>query len=434
MSKMNGINGISMDRMKVCVIGAGAAGLCAARHLAANKRFVFEMYERTDKVGGTWNYTDNIGVDENGFPIHSSMYKHLRTNLPMEIMAFADYPWQRQKNSFVKHDVVLEYLKDYTKHFDLNRHIKFYHSVISVKRSANEWEVTVKDVKANRLFTKTFDAICVCNGRYSMPGIPETLKEDMKKTKIKIIHSHDYRESKQFMNENVFILGAGPSGIDICLEIAEVAKNVYLCHHLNEQFLDLPRNITQINSPIASIGVKAVKMKNGTEIELDSIVFATGYNYDFTFLDSSCDIKVTKSGRVLHTYLHLINIAHPSMAIWAIPQKILPFPLYNQQVIFFLKSLLKEFTLPSKEAMLDSEESDFCKRTEKGIAERHAHKMFEPFLWELDDQMCSLANMTPISPTVRQIFDHLHELRKQYTSGYKDMNLIINNNNGFAFR
>lgn len=63
--------------MKVAVIGAGAAGLCAIRH-TVESGFICECFEQTDKVGGTWNYSDLIGTDKNGLPIHSSMYKGLR--------------------------------------------------------------------------------------------------------------------------------------------------------------------------------------------------------------------------------------------------------------------------------------------------------------------------------------------------------------------
>jgi cation diffusion facilitator CzcD-associated flavoprotein CzcO len=42
--------------LRVCVIGAGAAGLCACRHLSGHdlKTFVPTVYEQTDNVGGTW--------------------------------------------------------------------------------------------------------------------------------------------------------------------------------------------------------------------------------------------------------------------------------------------------------------------------------------------------------------------------------------------
>lgn len=66
------------EKIKVCVIGAGAAGLCALRHLAANTIFEVRAYEQTNDIGGTWVYKEQVGLDENGLPIHSSMYQNLR--------------------------------------------------------------------------------------------------------------------------------------------------------------------------------------------------------------------------------------------------------------------------------------------------------------------------------------------------------------------
>ena len=41
--------------IRVCVIGAGAAGLCACRHLASDvSKFLPTVFEQTDTVGGTW--------------------------------------------------------------------------------------------------------------------------------------------------------------------------------------------------------------------------------------------------------------------------------------------------------------------------------------------------------------------------------------------
>lgn len=66
--------------MKIAIIGAGGAGLCSGRHCLA-QNIPFEIFEQTGNVGGTWNYTDQIGHDENGIPIHTSMYKGLRSVL-----------------------------------------------------------------------------------------------------------------------------------------------------------------------------------------------------------------------------------------------------------------------------------------------------------------------------------------------------------------
>lgn len=75
--------------MRVAIIGAGSAGLAALRqcmlHLNTSNRVqddcrITEIicYEKTDKIGGTWVYIPETGVDRYGLPIHSSMYDNLR--------------------------------------------------------------------------------------------------------------------------------------------------------------------------------------------------------------------------------------------------------------------------------------------------------------------------------------------------------------------
>lgn len=65
--------------IRVGVIGCGAAGLAALRHLAARPNiFQGVGFETSTAVGGTWRYTDKVGLDTNGLPVQTSMYKNLR--------------------------------------------------------------------------------------------------------------------------------------------------------------------------------------------------------------------------------------------------------------------------------------------------------------------------------------------------------------------
>ena len=61
-------------------------GLNAARHLASQNHLIPVVYEQSNTIGGTWVYNDKVGSDDHGIPIHSSMYKSLKTNLPKEVM------------------------------------------------------------------------------------------------------------------------------------------------------------------------------------------------------------------------------------------------------------------------------------------------------------------------------------------------------------
>ena len=68
-----------MSQLRVCVIGAGAAGLAAARHLTSELDvFDVRVYDQASRVGGIWVYSENTGPDERGIPVHSSIYRNLR--------------------------------------------------------------------------------------------------------------------------------------------------------------------------------------------------------------------------------------------------------------------------------------------------------------------------------------------------------------------
>ncbi|KAL8483499.1 hypothetical protein ACS0TY_026257 [Phlomoides rotata] len=87
----------------VAVIGAGVAGLATARALKGEGHHQVLVYEKSDKLGGTWVYepqveSDPLGHDPNREIVHSSLYHSLRTNLPRQLMGFSDYPFSTHQN------------------------------------------------------------------------------------------------------------------------------------------------------------------------------------------------------------------------------------------------------------------------------------------------------------------------------------------------
>lgn len=68
---------LEMSQLRIAVIGAGLGGLCAAKY-AKHSGHLVTIFEQCNVIGGTWVYSDAIGVDEQGLNIHTSMYHNLR--------------------------------------------------------------------------------------------------------------------------------------------------------------------------------------------------------------------------------------------------------------------------------------------------------------------------------------------------------------------
>ncbi|XP_076056880.1 uncharacterized protein LOC143034553 [Oratosquilla oratoria] len=407
------------------VIGAGASGLNAAHHITA-KGMVPIVWEQSNKVGGTWVYTPSTGKNEYGLPIHSSMYENLRTNIPKEIMAFPDFPFKEEEDSFVMHTSVLQYLQDYANHFNIYPDIKFKSHVEKVIPVIKEdgppaWNVSVKDLDTQECTTTVCDAIFVCIGQFSVPKTPQI--PGIENYKGGQLHSHDYRTPYCYKDLCVVILGAAASGLDISLEIASVAKEVILSHNYPVPIpSELPPNLKQVRGVVEATE-KGFIMADGEKYNADAIVYCTGYEYTFPFLDESCGITV-KNNQVMPLYKHIINSTHPSMGFIGIPFQVCPFPTFDIQVQYFLSVITGKVQLPSSPDMLAWLEKDLQVRQKNGWERRHYHCL-RVDQWEYCKDLAKEAGAPQPSPVLKYIFELLWDRRLLALTEYKKLNYKI---------
>lgn len=120
---------------KVCIVGAGVGGLATAKALT-DYGIPFDCFERRDCLGGIWAF------DESGE--HTSVWYHLNQNTPKGLYQFSDFPMPADYPDFPSHRQVLDYLESYVEHFNFRERIHLNTSVRSAKRQDNGiWEVTL---------------------------------------------------------------------------------------------------------------------------------------------------------------------------------------------------------------------------------------------------------------------------------------------------
>ncbi|KAL8590520.1 hypothetical protein ACOMHN_010956 [Nucella lapillus] len=417
--------------IRVAVIGAGAAGLCAVRHLAHRpSTFAVKAFEQSSGLGGTWAFTEETGTDSRGLPVHSSMYKNLKTNLPKEVMAFPDFDFNKSLPSFVRHQDVLQYLKDYAANFNLLQHVQFNTKLVrvepvlcskedSVTGHGQKWQVTTASVQeeTSAVVTETYDAIIVCNGHYSVPLMPSI--PGLESFTGEIVHSHNYRHPEHFQDKMVLCLGGAASGQDICIDLSSAAKQVYLCHNKALIESKLPRNVQQ-KPGIQSIKGSTVTLLNGEEINVDCFLFCTGYHFHFPFLADSCNLRIEEE-RVTPLYKHLFHTEFPTLAFIGIPKTICPFPQFHVQISLILATLDGSCKLPSKAEMDADTEADYQNRLSQGLPKRYAHLMATR-QWEYNDDIAQMAGCQPIKKVIQTLYDAVHATRVKNLVGYKRVN------------
>ncbi|MCU0490069.1 MAG: NAD(P)-binding domain-containing protein [Chloroflexaceae bacterium] len=196
---------------RICVIGAGAAGLAAAKELK-QAGIAFACYDLRERIGGIWAYTEQPGV--------TSAWRMLNMNSPRGTYEFSDFPMPHDYPDYPRHTDVYRYLEQAVDHFGLRSHIRLGCGVTHVMPTPDgAWDVTLTDGQTQR-----YDAVVVANGHHNQPSIPALPGVFAGGT----IHSRDYRYREPYAGKRVVVVGFGNSGSQIAVDVSFAATQTFL--------------------------------------------------------------------------------------------------------------------------------------------------------------------------------------------------------------
>lgn len=214
---------------RYCIIGAGAAGLSAGQALKDTGHEI-AWFEKSDRVGGHWN-TDYDAL-------------HLITSRNQT--HFPGYPMPESYPHFPSRQQVLDYQVAFAEHAGLMPLITFGTEVVSITPvpgpgarppGSHGWKVAT-----SRGDEGIFDAVLVANGHLWEPRIPV----ESQNYSGRQLHTAHYRNTADLVPGRVLVVGAGNSGCDVAVDVAQsripvdivVRKGV---HFQPKMFFGVPR-------------------------------------------------------------------------------------------------------------------------------------------------------------------------------------------------
>ncbi|KAJ5453132.1 Glycoside hydrolase family 71 [Penicillium cf. griseofulvum] len=335
---------------RVAVIGAGPSGLAAVRALEQEGFDYVRVFERKSRVGGLWAYDPEpdqfqVSLQSEATEIPSKLglktpcltpatsepqglrgaaYDTLDTNAGAETMAFTDTPlpmansiasiekFGRDNPTRPRH-AVLRYLEELF--------IPFLHLLVlettvekAVKTDDGQWKLTLR--------------------------------------RRNVQHGN---ESKDYWwEEKVVIVGGGISSADLVEELHQIVKGpLYVSRRGNVGFLEdawrLPNVVDKSTiSRISPAAGGTVEFHDGTSVNFDKIIFATGYKLSYPFLPFEA---VTPQNRLDGFYQHIFRIGDPSLAIIGQVRAAISFRIYEYQAVAVSRFLAgRSKDLPSEAA------------------------------------------------------------------------------------
>jgi thioredoxin reductase len=187
-----------MSEDRVCLIGAGAAGL-GTMEVLQRHGIAFDCFEQTDRVGGHW-HTD---------------YESLHLITSRDLSGFAGHPMPSHFPVYPSRDQMLGYLEDFATETGVRAHVRFGVAVERVTplgpAARDGWSVETSDGER-----RTYTGVIVCNGHLWDPNLPSYPGAFSGRE----IHSGEYRSLADIEGTRVLTVGAGNSGCDLAVDMA----------------------------------------------------------------------------------------------------------------------------------------------------------------------------------------------------------------------
>jgi flavin-binding monooxygenase-like protein len=389
---------------KICIVGAGSSGLTACQVLAA-RGIPFDCFEKGSMIGGNWRYENDNGT--------SSAYRSLHINSARKLMSYRAFPMPDDYPDYPSHWQVARYFDDYAERFGLGEKIAFRTEVVAAEPSEDGWEVTVEGPEGRRTETYRAVIVANGHHwkpRWPEPPFPGA--DDFEGEQMHVHHYRepDVLEGKRVlvlgignsavdlavessriavktflaMRRGAYVLPKflGGTPIDESAPPAMTRLPIFVQRFFFNRLLKLSvgemtdyglpkpdHKLLEAHPTVSSellprlghgditakpnidrfTGGRSVRFTDGSEEEIDLVVYCTGYKIEFPFLDEQ--VFAARDNR-MPLYRRVVSAEHPGLYFIGFVQPLGPImPVAEAQSEWIADLLKGKAALPSSKEM-----------------------------------------------------------------------------------
>ncbi|WP_180037191.1 NAD(P)/FAD-dependent oxidoreductase [Acinetobacter sp. YH16052] len=188
-------------QVDILIVGAGISGIGLAAHLSKHcPKRSFEIIERRESIGGTWDLFKYPGI---------------RSDSDMSTFGFNFKPWKKE-SVLADGASIKNYLAEVVEEFKLQPKIHFQHRVLSANYDSAtcKWSVEIVDAQGKtQIWIANF--ILGCTGYYNYDQGFQPEFPNQTAFKGEFIHPQHWPENLNYKGKKVVIIGSGATAITL---------------------------------------------------------------------------------------------------------------------------------------------------------------------------------------------------------------------------
>lgn len=191
---------------RVVVIGAGMSGILAGKRLQEEGVEDFVIYEKGDRLGGTWR--DN-------------RYPGLACDVPSHVYSYSFEPNPFWSRKFSPGGEILTYLEHVADKYGVTPFIRLETEIVSCTYDGAKWRLETADGQKDEA-----DAVICATGVLHHPFTPEF--EGLESFEGRVCHSARWPDDLSLEGKRVGIIGTGSTAVQMVTALTDVASELAL--------------------------------------------------------------------------------------------------------------------------------------------------------------------------------------------------------------
>ncbi|MBB4854425.1 cation diffusion facilitator CzcD-associated flavoprotein CzcO [Mycobacteroides chelonae] len=203
---------------RVAVVGAGLSGIAMGVQLLQAGIESFTIYEKSDKIGGTW---------------HANTYPGVACDVPSHFYQYEFAPNPSWSMWFASGAEIDEYLEKVANDYGVRPHIRCHTAVIDAQFTGASWAVTLSDGNRDEV-----DFLISATGILRDPKYPDIPGLDQFKGAT--LHSARWDPSISIAEKRVGIIGTGSTATQIISSVAAEVEQLTIFQRTPQWILPVP--------------------------------------------------------------------------------------------------------------------------------------------------------------------------------------------------